>query len=75
MTGEGLRTSARNQLWGTVSRVVPGPVNAEVTIDLAGGKTVTAVITQESVSALGIEVGGRASAVFKSSSVILSVLG
>jgi molybdate transport system regulatory protein len=75
MTGEGLRTSARNQLWGTVSRVVPGPVNAEVTIDLAGGKTVTAVVTQESVNALGIEVGGRACAVFKSSSVILSVLG
>jgi molybdate transport system regulatory protein len=75
MTGDGLRTSARNQLWGTVSRVLPGPVNAEVTIDLAGGKTVTAVVTQDSVSALGIEVGGRACAVFKSSSVILSVLG
>ncbi len=75
MTGEGLRTSARNQLWGTVSRVLPGPVNAEVTIDLGGGKTVTAVVTEASVHALGIEVGGRACAVFKSSSVILSVLG
>jgi molybdate transport system regulatory protein len=75
MTDEGLRVSARNQLWGTVSRVVAGPVNTEVTLDLAGGKTVTAVVTQESVSTLGIEVGGRACAVFKSSSVILSVLG
>ena len=43
LTDEGLRTSARNQLWGTVERVVDGPVNAEVILSLGGGKTVTAV--------------------------------
>jgi molybdate transport system regulatory protein len=75
MTDEGLRTSARNHVWGTVERVVDGPVNAEVTISLGGGKTVTSVITRESVATLEVEVGKRACALFKSSSVILSVLG
>ncbi|WP_290868446.1 TOBE domain-containing protein [Aquabacterium sp.] len=75
LTDERLRTSARNQLWGTVSRVLDGPVNTEVTLDLGGGKSVTSVVTQESVTALGLSVGARACAVFKSSSVILSVLG
>ncbi|HEX5357976.1 MAG TPA: TOBE domain-containing protein [Aquabacterium sp.] len=75
MTDEGLRTSARNHLWGTVERVVDGPVNAEVVLTLGGGKTVTAVVTRESVVSLGLEVGQRACAIFKSSSVILSILG
>jgi len=75
LTDEGLRTSARNHLWGTVQRVMDGPVNAEVTLDLGGGKTVTSVVTRESVGALGLEVGHRACALFKSSSVILSILG
>ena len=75
MTDASLRTSARNHLWGTVQRVVDGPVNAEVTLDLGAGKTVTAVVTRESVASLGVEIGQRACAVFKSSSVILSILG
>lgn len=75
MTDDKLRTSARNHLWGTVERVVDGPVNAEVTLSLGGGKTVTSVVTRDSVVALGIEPGQRACALFKSSSVILSVLG
>jgi molybdate transport system regulatory protein len=75
MTDEGLRTSARNHVWGTVHRVVTGPVNAEVVLDLGGGKTVTSVVTASSVEQLGIVEGARACAVFKSSSVILSVLG
>jgi molybdate transport system regulatory protein len=75
LTDAGLRTSARNHLWGTVQRVMDGPVNAEVVLDLGGGKTVTSVVTRESVGSLGLEVGQRACALFKSSSVILSILG
>jgi molybdate transport system regulatory protein len=74
-TDEGLRTSARNHLWGTVERVVDGPVNAEVILGMGRGKTVTAVVTRESVATLGLAVGQRACAIFKSSSVILSILG
>ncbi len=75
MTERGLRTSARNHLWGTVSRVHEGPVNSEVVIDLGGGKSVTAVVTTESVANLGVEVGKPACAVIKSSNLILSVVG
>lgn len=75
LASEGVRTSARNQLWGTVARIHEGPVNSEVALELGGGKTVTSVITHESVRSLGLAPGGRACAVFKASSVILSVVG
>jgi molybdate transport system regulatory protein len=74
LTDERLRISARNRLWGAVSRIVEGPVNAEVTLDLGGGRSATAVITGDSVAALGLAVGVRACAAFKASSVILAVV-
>ena len=74
MTDAGdVRLSARNQLAGTVSRVVPGAVNTEVVLQLPGGGSVAAVITNESVSALGLAPGIPATAAFKASSVILGV--
>ena len=68
-----VRLSARNQLAGTVSRVVPGAVNTEVVLDLPGGGSVAAIITNESATALGLETGSTATAVFKASSVIVGV--
>jgi len=67
------RLSARNQLPGVVSRVVPGAVNAEVVLDLDGGGTVAAIITNGSVDELGLAPGVQALAIFKASSVILGV--
>ncbi len=69
----GLRTSARNRLCGKVSRCVEGAVNAEVVLELPGGKTVTAIITNESVHSLGLAVGVKACALIKASHVILAV--
>ena len=74
LVDESLRISARNQLWGQVQRIVDGPVNAEVTLDLGRGRTAVAVITRDSVTSLGLAVGVRACAVFKASSVILAVI-
>lgn len=72
MSGPGeARLSARNQLGGTVSRLVPGAVNTEVVIDLAGGGSVAAIITNESAQALALREGSPATAIFKASSVIL----
>jgi molybdate transport system regulatory protein len=69
------RISARNRFCGTVSHIHEGPVNAEVSITLPGGRhVVTAVITHESLNKLGIKVGGMACAVFKAPSVFLAVL-
>lgn len=69
------RLSARNQLAGTVASVQPGAVNSEVIIELAGGGTVAAIVTQESAKTLGLAAGTAATAIFKASSVILGVAG
>jgi len=68
-----VRLSARNQLAGTVARVVPGAVNTEVVLELPGGGTVAAIITNESTTSLGIAEGSSVTAVFKASSVIVGV--
>lgn len=70
---EEVRLSARNRLAGRVSRLMRGAVNAEVVIELAGGGSVAATITNDSAEALGLEEGTAATALFKASSVILGV--
>ena len=70
---EGARVSARNQLAGKVSAVTPGAVNAEVLIDLDGGGSIAAIVTQASVKSLGLVPGVRATALFKATSVIVAV--
>ncbi|MBL8258386.1 MAG: TOBE domain-containing protein [Candidatus Competibacteraceae bacterium] len=70
---EKLKLSARNLLCGTVSDCRKGAVNGEVTLQLAGGKTVTATITNASIDGLALKEGDPAVAVIKSSSVILGV--
>lgn len=67
------RISARNRIQGTVRSVRDGSVNAEVSLELAGGEIVTSVVTQESVKHLGLVVGMSAWAVFKANAVILAV--
>lgn len=69
-----LKLSARNRLAGKVANVTPGAVNAEVTIDLAGGGTVTAIITLKSASKLGLKQGVEVLAVIKASTVILGTV-
>jgi len=68
-----LRTSARNQFRGVVSRIVPGAVNSEVAIMLPGGKIVTAIVTQESADLLALTPGMPVTALFEASQVTLLV--
>ena len=72
--GDGVITSARNHLSGTVSRVIAGPISAEVTLAVGAGRSVTAGITRDSLDRLGLVKGKPASALFKASSVILVAL-
>jgi molybdate transport system regulatory protein len=72
---DGLRTSARNQLRGTVARCMRGAVNSEVILELPGGRTVVAIVTNGSVDALGLVEGARACALIKASHVILATAG
>lgn len=68
------RTSARNLLCGSVIKIVDGPVNAEINVDLGEGNSISAVITHEGVADLELSVGSHACALFKASSVILGVV-
>ena len=69
----GVRTSARNALAGTVLSCQEGTVNAEVELQLAGGRRLVATVTNESVNTLGIRAGMSILALIKSSHVILAV--
>jgi molybdate transport system regulatory protein len=71
--GENLKTSARNQIRGRVTAREDGAVNAEVSLYIGGGKTLTATITLESAEALEIEVGDEMTALVKAPHVILAV--
>jgi molybdate transport system regulatory protein len=67
-----MRISARNQLPGTVVSIEPGAVMSVVTIRLAGGDEVVAVITRDSVGSLGLAVGDPVFAVIKSTAVMVA---
>jgi molybdate transport system regulatory protein len=67
------KISVRNRLRGTVSRLTKGQVNSDVVLMLAGGNTVSAIVTNDSIEHMGLEVGAKACALFKASSVILGV--
>lgn len=66
-----MKTSARNQFLGQVSGIVPGAVNDEVTLTVAGGATLVAIITRESTALLGLTLGATAYALVKASSIVL----
>lgn len=72
--GDGLRVSARNVLRGTLIKLDRGSVNSDVTIELAGDKTLSAMITNKSSDQLTLTEGMVVSALFKASSVILMVV-
>ncbi len=69
----GLHISARNCLLGTVREIRHGKVNAEVTLELAGGTVLKAVITHAALMDLGIQVDESLLAAFKASSIMLAV--
>lgn len=70
---EAVTTSARNRLCGTVRELRHGSVSGEAIIELEGGKTLTAVITEESAKAPEFQPGNAVCALIKASHVILGV--
>jgi molybdate transport system regulatory protein len=67
------KVSARNIFCGTIAKIIEGPVNTEVDVEIGGGNTVVAVITHDSSKRLELKVGGHACVMFKASSVIIGV--
>lgn len=68
------RFTARNQLQGKVAAVNKGAVNTQVTVALAGGSTVSAVVTNEAEKEMGLAAGADVTALFKASQVVLGVV-
>jgi len=68
-----MQISARNSLKGTVKKVVTGAVNAEVTLEIAPGIEIVAVITKSAAETLGIAEGKEAYAVVKATDVLVAV--
>lgn len=68
-----MKISARNMLKGRVKKIVTGAVNTEVTIELKNGEEIVSIITNSSVSRLGLMEGKEAYAVIKASSVMIAV--
>jgi len=67
-----MKISARNVLKGTIVDVVMGATTAHVRIKI-GDAIVTSSITNEAVTELGLAKGMTASAVIKSSDVMIAV--
>ncbi|MGY8904778.1 MAG: TOBE domain-containing protein [Burkholderiales bacterium] len=67
-----LKTSARNQFFGKVSRITSGAVNDEVELEIAPGQLLVAIITHESAEQLGLAVDSEAFALVKASSILLA---
>ncbi len=70
--GEPLKTSARNQLVGTVTSVSIGAVMAEVVVDVNGAQVVAA-ITKDSAETLGLAEGKSVTAIIKATDVMIGI--
>jgi molybdopterin-binding protein len=64
------KISARNQLRGTVEKVILGTVTAKVTVRV-GENLIESVITRQSVQEMGIKVGDTVTALIKSTEVMI----
>jgi molybdopterin-binding protein len=68
-----MKLSARNILPGKIVALTKGATTAHVKIEVAPGFVITSSITNEAVDDLGLAVGKLATAVVKSSDVIIAV--
>ena len=68
-----IRISARNRLHGKLVAIIPGPINSEVKLNLPGDRTLTAMITNESIAELGLAPGQPCTALVKASHVIIAI--
>ena len=72
-TDPNAKVSARNRLTGKIVKLIPGQVNSELQIELPSGKTLTAIVTCETIDELGLAVGQSCTALVKASHVIIAL--
>ncbi|HEY8160336.1 MAG TPA: TOBE domain-containing protein [Methylobacter sp.] len=67
-----VKTSSRNQIFGSIAGIQAGAVNAEVIVKLKGGEQVIANITLTSLGDLGLQVGADAVLLINSADIMLT---
>jgi len=68
-----MNISARNKIFGKITKLTSGVVNTEVVIALPGGGELVSVITKASAKTLKLKKGSPVVAVIKSSDILLAV--
>jgi len=66
-----MKLSARNQLVGKIIEIKEGAVNASVKVEISKDIVISSTISMDSVKELGLTVGSDATAVIKSTSVMI----
>lgn len=67
-----MKLSARNQISGKIIKLVQGPVNCELVIEIKGGDKLAAIITKDAADELGLKEGSEVRAIFKANSVLIA---
>lgn len=67
-----MKTSARNELKGTISEIKKGQINSEVVLNIGGGTSLKAVITNDSVDDMELSIGESIYAIIKAPFVMVS---
>ncbi|OHD96971.1 MAG: hypothetical protein A3E21_07310 [Sulfurimonas sp. RIFCSPHIGHO2_12_FULL_36_9] len=67
-----VRISARNQLRAKVIKIQKGIIESEIFLELSGKDIIMAIITNDSLNALDIEIGTELYALFKANAVTIS---
>ena len=68
-----MKSSARNQIAGTVKSIRKGPVSTEVVITIAGGNEIVSSITTTSAEKLKLKEGSKVYAIVKASEVMVGI--
>lgn len=66
-----MKISARNQIQGRVTAIVPGAVNGSVKVDIGGSNLITANITEEAIAELALAEGDTVTVLIKASDVLI----
>lgn len=66
-----MKISARNQLNGIITAIIPGAVNGQVKVDIGGGNIITSSITEEAIDDLGLKVGDTVTVIVKATDVLI----
>jgi len=68
-----VKTSARNQLFGTIVAINAGTVNAEIIVKLKGGEQVITSVTLASFNSLELQIGSDAVLLINSADITITI--